>query len=189
MRALAGPQHHVAHRRRARSILTAVALVLAPSRAWAVGQGEMMASAGPGVLVSFDGQKRAGPLVDVRFLRGLSDALGARLAVQGAWLPAKDGKEPVRILMPSFGLTLSADALKLVPFVEAAVLLADMRSDDQAARVRLGGQLAAGADYLLSRHMALTAVLYANGLPLRLSGVGGSTPFGLAAALSLGYVF
>jgi hypothetical protein len=170
-------------------LLAALFCALAPSSALAVGQGETTVTAGPDMVVLFDGQTRAGAGFDIRALHGLTDALAVRLGLQGAWLPGSASTNATRVVAPSLALGLSADVLNLVPFVEAGIVLADLRSSGMPARLRLGGQLAAGADYLLSRRLAVTAVAHADYLALRLAGDGGSVPAELALALHLGYVF
>jgi len=147
-----------------------------------------MVTAGPDIVVLFEEQARAGAGFDIRALHGLTDALAVRLGLQGAWLPASADTNTF-VVAPSLALGLSADVLNLVPFAEAGIVLADVRSSGLPARLRLGGQLAAGVDYLLSRHLTVTAVAHADYLPLRLAGDGASTPAEIALALHLGYVF
>jgi hypothetical protein len=162
---------------------------LLPLTASAAGKGETAVAGGPGLAVLFDGQTRLGGSGDVRLLRGLSDSWSAKLALGFAWIPSTSHTPTTRLLTPSLGLVVAADAVNLVPFAELGVVFADVRGDGTAARQRLGGALALGADYLLSRHLALSLLGRVDYLALRLAGAGASRPVLLVLTLSLGYVF
>lgn len=162
---------------------------LLPVAAHAAGQGETVVAGGPGMAVLFDDEARVGVAGDVRLLRGLSDSWSAKLGLAFAWIPAEDKRPAMHMVAPTLGLTVAADVLNLVPFAELGVVLADLRGGGLPSRQRLGGELSLGADYLVTRHLALSLLGRIDHLALRLAGAGGSPPVLLVFALTLGYVF
>lgn len=162
---------------------------LVPASASAGGQGEMMLGGGPALAVVVEDTARVGASADLRFLRGLSDSLSARLGLQGAWMPATGSGSATRLVAPSAGLTFAADVLHWVPFAEAGIAFADIRGGGLASRQRLGGQLGLGTDYLATRHLTLTLLARLDYFALRLAGARESSPAEITLALHLGHVF
>jgi hypothetical protein len=162
---------------------------LLPLTARAAGNGETAVAGGPGLAVLVDGQTRLGGAGEVRLLRGFSDFWSAQLALGFAWLPSTAQTPATRVLTPTLGLVVAADVVNLVPFAALGVVFADLRGAGLPARQRLGGELALGADYLLSRHLALSLLARVDYLALHLAGASTSRPLLLVCALHLGYVF
>jgi hypothetical protein len=162
---------------------------LAPATAVAGGRGEMALTAGPGVAIAKLADTQAGAAADARFLYGLSDAWSARLGLAAIWLPGRDGAAASRLVAPSVGLTLAADVLTFVPFVEVALTFTDVRGGGLTSRQYLGGEAGLGVDYLLSRHTTLSLLARADYLAVHLAGAATPTPFAATLALHLGRVF
>lgn len=160
-----------------------------PASALAVGQGEFTVSGGPGLALLLRDETRAGATADIGLLYGLSDSWAARLGVQAAWISASGEKTPSYVTAPTLGLTFAADVLDLVPFADLGLVVADLRGGGGAPCQRLGGQLGLGADYLVSRHLALSLVGRVDYFALRLAGARGSSPVLASFALHLGYLF
>jgi hypothetical protein len=165
--------------------LLLLGLLLSPATVLAAGRGEISVTAGPGVAVVKQAETHVGGAADVRFLYGINDAWSARLGLQGVWLASHDGAGATQLLAPSLGLTLAADALNVVPFVEVGVALTDVRGGGLAARQYLGAQAGAGFDYLLSRHFTLSLLGRVDCLALRLAGPSMSSPSPLTGVLAL----
>jgi len=160
-----------------------------PTSALAVGQGEALLSGGLGLAVGFQDPARAGAQADLRLLRGISDSWAARLGFQTAWYPTHEGKPSAHVTAQSLGLTWAADVLKLVPFVDLGIAVADLRGSGMAASWRLGGQMGLGADYLLSRHLTMSLLARADYFRLRLAGGYDGHPTQLSLTLYLGRAF
>lgn len=172
-----------------RRTLAVLVASFVPVLAHAAGQGETTVGGGPGLAVLRDGGTRAGGAAEVRLLRGLDDAWSARVRLQAAWLPARGDRQATQLFAPGLGLTVAADVVNLVPFLDVGVVLADLRETGRPSRQRLGAELAAGADYLLSRHLVLSLLARVDYLVLRLGGYGAPTPLLLTLDLHVGYVF
>lgn len=171
-------------------VFLAIFLFLLPaSSAFAVGQGEVELTLGLGGAVVVQDTTRVGFEGDFRVLRGLTDSWAARLGLQESWLPASDTPGAMHVTTQAMGATWAADVLNLVPFADFGVLLADVRGGGFSASQRLGGQLALGADYLLSRHITVALVARIDYLPWRLAGGSMPTPVEISGALHLGRVF
>jgi hypothetical protein len=160
-----------------------------PTAALAVGQGEAMLSGGLGLAVGFQDPARTGMQADVRLLRGISDSWAARLGVQTGWYPATDMAPSAHVTAQSLGLTWAADVLKLVPFADVGIAVADLRGGGLAPSWRLGGQLGIGADYLLSRHLTMSLLARADYFPFRLAGAHRAHPTQVSLTLYLGRAF
>jgi len=160
-----------------------------PTSALAVGQGEAMLSGGLGLAVGFQDPARAGAQAEMRLLRGISDSWAARLGLQTAWYPAKGSTPAAHVTAQSLGLTWAADVLKLVPFADVGMAVADLRGGGLTPSWRLGGQLGLGADYLVSRHLVLSLLARADYFPLRLAGGHDAHPTQVSLVLYLGRAF
>lgn len=166
----------------------ALLLGLLPASAVGAGRGETAIGAGPALALLHQGKTRAGAAVDARVLYGLDDIWSAHAGLTFSWLPASAGMPTTAVTVPAVGLTAAADVLDFVPFVHAAVAVADLRSS-AGAQQRLGVQLGAGVDYLVSRHLALTVSARVDHFALALAGPDGPTPLQLVLGLGLGHVF
>ncbi len=171
------------------ALVLVVALALPGTAAFAAGAGEAALTAGPGALLGLEGETRAGAIVDVRFLYGLSDAWSARLGLGYGWLDGAGSGAATHVVSPSFGLTAAADVLDLVPFGELGIVLADHRGGGERARHDLGAQMGAGVDYFVSRRLTLTLLGRLSYFPVHLRGPSGPAPIGLDFALHVGHVF
>jgi hypothetical protein len=169
--------------------LACVFLALFPATARAAGQGEIAVSGGPGLAILFDGETRLGGAAEVRLLRGLSDLWSARLGLQAAWISASRESPATRMVTPGLGGTVAADVLNLVPFADLGLVFTDLRGGGGPAQQRLGGELALGADYLASRHLALSLLGRIDYFALRLAGAGDVRPLLLTFSLQVSYVF
>ena len=162
---------------------------LLPTSALAVGQGEAELSGGFGLAIALQGQTHAGAQAEVRLLRGLSDSWAARLGLQTAWYPADGAMPSSHITVQAIGLTWAADVLRLVPFADLGIVVADIRGGGAVARQCLGGQLGVGADYLVSRHFTMSLLARVDYFALRLAGGHDTRPTQLTLALDLGRAF
>lgn len=158
-----------------------------PVPASAVDRGEASLSAGAGLAVAAQDQSRAGAQVEFRVLRGLGDSWAARLGLQTAWIPTSGSA--VHFTTQSAGVTWAADVLRLVPFADFGVAVADIRGGGLRGNQRLGPQLGIGADYLLSRHLALTLLARGDYFALRLAGGSETPPTQITVGLHLARVF
>ena len=175
-----------------RSRLALLSLLVAwclPTSTFALGQGEAAISGGVGLAVAFQDQTRTGLAAEARLLRGLSDSWAARLGIQSAWYPQGSALPSAHITAQSAGLTFAADVLNLVPFADIGLAVADMRGGGLATTWRLGGQLGFGADYFISRHLALSLLARADYFPLRLAGGHDTHPTQVSLVLFVGHVF
>jgi hypothetical protein len=174
---------------RALSPILSILLSALPASALAAGPGEMILTAGPGLAVVHQSETRAGAAAEARFLYGLTDTWSAHIGLQACWLPAAAGRSAATLVTPALGLTAAADVLTLVPFLETAILLGDLRGGGLASRQRLGGRIGGGIDYLLTRHLTLTLLGRLDYFALALAGPDGSRPLAASFALHLGHVF
>jgi uncharacterized protein (DUF697 family) len=160
-----------------------------PASAFAAGRGELALSGGPAfALLHQDEESRAGAAVDARLVYGLDDVWSAHARVSAAWIPAAGAARTTVVVAPTVGMTAAADVLNWVPFVEAAVGLADLRTHD-ASEQRLGGAVGGGVDYLVSRHLSVTLCGHAAYWPLRLAGADRPAPLQVTLAIQIGHVF
>jgi hypothetical protein len=116
---------------------------------------------------------------------GITDALSAWGAVGSLWWSA-DGI-PLRASSASAGMTLAFDVVRWVPFVELGLAVADVGSPSHIGRTYVGGELGAGAEYLLDRRWSLAAVARVAWFPQRLSRPSGNST--LAVGLRLASTF
>ena len=121
--------------------------------------------------------------------RRARDAWSARLGLQAAWYPADDATPSAHVTAQALGLTWAADVLKLVPFADLGIVVADIRGSWVAASQRLGGQLGFGADYLISRHFTMSLLARVDYFALRLAGGHDTPTTQLTLALHLGRAF
>jgi hypothetical protein len=161
---------------------------LAPVSAVAAGRGEMTAAAGPALGLFHQSDTRASAGVDARIIYGLTDAWSAHATLAADLVPAAKGLPTTAVVAPLLGLTAAADAVNWVPFAEASVGLADVRTAD-ASQQRLGAALGAGADYLVSRHVGVTVYGRAAWWPLRVAGPDGPAPLQVVVAILLARAF
>jgi hypothetical protein len=159
-----------------------------PASALAAGRGELTLSGGPAFALFHQTETHAGAGLDARLLYGLNDVWSAHASVSASWIPASGAAPTTAVVAPAVGLTAAADVLNWVPFAEVAVGLADLRSRDGSEQ-RLGGTLGGGVDYLVSRHLSVTAAARAGYWPLRLAGADRPAPLQLILAIQMGHVF
>jgi hypothetical protein len=162
---------------------------LSATPAFAIGEGETTLTVGPGLALGLEGSTRVGGLVDARFLFGLTDAWSARLGLAGSWLATPGAQDATQLVTPALGVTVAADVLNLVPFAEVGIAFGDVRGGGLAARHYLGGQLAAGVEYLATRRFTVSLLGRVDYFAIRLAGPDASPPLALVFALHLGRVF
>jgi hypothetical protein len=162
-------------------------LWLMPAPASAVGQGEASLSAGVGLAIAVQDQPRAGAQVEFRLLRGLSDSWAARLGLETTWIPTSGAA--IHFTTQSAGLTWAADVLRLVPFVDFGIAVADIRGGGMREGQRLGPQGGIGADYLVSRHLTVSLLARVDYFALRLAGGHETAPTQITVGAHLARVF
>jgi hypothetical protein len=163
---------------------------LLPTSAFAVGQGEASVSVGGGLAIEFQGESAVGAAAEIRLLRGLTDAWSARLGLQASLLPASDGRKAASVLSQAVGVTWAVDIVKLVPFLDLGLLVADVRGGGHEASQRLGVQAGLGVDYLVSRRTVVSLLGRVDFLPLRLAGSAHAPmPAVVSVVLHLGRTF
>jgi hypothetical protein len=159
-------------------------VLFGPSTAFALGKGEASLSGGLGFSLALDDNTRPGASAEARLLRGLDDAWAGRLAVQVAWIPASGATGATYVGVQDLGFTWAADIFNFVPFVDLGIVFADIRGGGAAVE-RLGARAGVGADYLLTRHLALSCIGHVDYLALRLAGGHGTAPTLVTFALHL----
>ncbi len=171
-------------------LLLALSLAsLVPASAFAVGQDEASLSLGAGFTVEHQGESRPGAAVELRLLRGLSDAWAARLGLQAALAPSSSGRSAASVLSQAAGFTWAVDIVNWVPFLDLGLLAADARGGGHGASQRLGVEAGLGIDYLFSRRTVASILGRVDYLPLRLAGTDSPRPVVASFVLHLGRSF
>jgi hypothetical protein len=163
--------------------------LLTPSTVLALGPGEASLSGGGGLAVSHAGQTRVGTQMEMRLVRGITDAWAGRLSLRAEWYPGRDATGAIYAASQSLGMTWAADVLDWVPFVDLGVVLAYAQHRGTGSSARLGGQLGVGIDYFLSRYSMLTLLARGDYLALGLAGEEGLRAATFALGLYFGRVF
>jgi hypothetical protein len=164
-----------------------VVVCAAPCPASAVGAGEKQVAGSVGWDMAGSGETaRSGLQASVEIGLGLSDSWAGRGGVSMAWQPGHAGGLS-QVTTIQLGMTYSLDVVRWVPFVELGISLADLRGDGASSQ-RLGPQVEAGIEYLLSRRWTLAAFGRFDYLALGLSGSAGH-PWLVASGLRLGWLF
>lgn len=163
--------------------------LLTPASAFALGSGEASLSGGGGLAVSRADQTRVGAQVELRLVRGITDAWAGRLGLRADWFPSTEARGAAYVASQSLGVTWAADVLDWVPFVDLGLVAAYAREKGAGSNERLGGQIGLGVDYFLSRHFTATLLARVDYLAFRLGGESGPRPVLFALGLHLGRVF
>jgi hypothetical protein len=144
--------------------VTAVILLAVPNEARALDEGSWQVGV-TGELTTGTAEKLrlgGGGRLDGRY--GLTDALSAWAALGSVQSPGRWSS--TRISSASGGLTLAFDVFRIVPFVGLGVAVANV--DVPGVSWLLGGELEAGAEYLLDPKWSLGLVGIFQYLPLGL---------------------
>jgi hypothetical protein len=161
--------------------LAVAALLIWAAPARAVDQGDWQLGAGPAFALLVEGDNPTsgiGGRIEGRY--GLRDDSAAWAAVTSSWHPR--AAENVRASAASAGFSLAYDVLRIIPFAEAGVAVADVRGTLTRGRY-LGMEAALGAEYLLDRRWSAAAVARYQYLFVRLAGAASLNP-GVSAGRS-----
>jgi hypothetical protein len=179
---------------RARTCGVVLGGILAAARPAAAAEDEWLVAADGGYTAArADGLWRHGGALGVQAQYGFTDAWsgGARLAL-GLHPVTGDAERPsgrLRATTLAAGVTYTVDVLRVVPFAGMGIALQNLAGAVRDARTDLGGEVSAGADYLLDRRWSLGLLLRYQILPLPIAGgrdVFGGTPAAFSLALRLG---
>jgi Outer membrane protein beta-barrel domain len=179
--------------------LVAVAALLVPRAARAVGAEEWQLSARLGIGdLHMDGRSPIGFAGAVELEYGLNDAWAARLlAAESAHSVDADlmAKLPggwARVTSLLGGVTYTFDVLRMVPYAQLGVGFVRFEGAVKAARTELAGELGVGTDYWLTPRWAMGAVLQYLFAPVdlfeHLGGLGQS-PFAFSLMLRASRLF
>jgi hypothetical protein len=146
-----------------RALIVGLTMVTLSPAAWALDEGQWQVGVAAEAAAGFDDGvfPGGGGRLDGRY--GITDALSAGVAVGSVWW-SRHG-HTTRVSSASGGLTLAFDVLRTVPFVSLGVAAADVGGD-----LSLGGELNAGAEYLLDPKWSLGLIGRLQWFPLRLTG-------------------
>ncbi len=170
-------------------VLTGAMAVLGARKAGAVGEGERQLSGLVGFALAEDGAARPGVQGAVEGALGLSEAWAARATFSVSLHPASGSQPHRQFSALTLGFTYAFDVLRLVPFVDLGLTVADVRTGGADSRQRLGPQGGLGLEYLLSRRWAVAALARAEYLGLRLGGASEPQPWLVIAGVRLGWIF
>jgi len=140
----------------------ALAVSLSAARtATAAGEHEWQAALRLGVgTVSVDGRKPWGPAAGIDLDYGLTDAWALRLSFEGSTHDVSKTSDSdmrpegaIRTDAVLLGLTYTFDVLRLVPYADLQVGLAQVRGAVTAPQSLLAMQLGVGADYFVTRRI------------------------------------
>jgi hypothetical protein len=131
--------------------LAVLASTLLPRTARALDEGQWQVGFAPQLTAGFDDGvfPGGGGRVDGRY--GITDALSAWAAVGSLWWSMHG--YTTRATSASAGLMLAYDVVRIVPFVGLGVAVADVHA--RVVGPSLGGELNAGAEYLLDPKWSL----------------------------------
>jgi len=177
--------------RLARATLAPVALALlavAMTTAARASEGEWLVAGGAGAAwLRQGGAWHPGGVLGLEGQYGVTDAWLLRATLDGSW-HASSGDTRPRALGGSAGITYAVDVLRVIPFAELGVAVADLGGVAGGARTDLGVDVGVGAEYLLTRRWSLSLAVRARALPLGLRGDAAGTPARVGFMLRLGRV-
>jgi hypothetical protein len=171
----------------------------------AAGEEEWQVSVRAGVgALDVDGRSPFGGAFGVDVEYGFTDAWAARLSATVGFNPVDAQKMDMEKNIPALpggtvrttaavvGVTYTFDVLRLVPYIETGIGVINFGGAVQTPGTTLDAELGLGADYLLTHHLALGAVLQYQFTPVQLFGSPmdfGGTSFYFAASARMSWLF
>ena len=179
--------------------LVALAVLLAPRSARAVGDEEWQLSARLGIGdLHIDGRSPIGFGGALELEYGVNDAWAARVMVAETAHSVDENKMAglpggwARVTSLLGGLTYTFDVLRMVPYVQLGVGFVRFEGAVKTTRSELAGELGVGTDYWLTRRWAIGGVLQYLFAPVDLFehlGELGQSPFAVSLMLRASRLF
>jgi hypothetical protein len=150
-----------------RAFAVGLGLMTVSGTAWALDEGQWQLGVAPALAAGFDDHGASpggGGRIDGRY--AITDALSACAAGGSLWWSSPQ-HHTTRVSSASVGVLLAFDVLRTIPFVSLAMAAAHVGSGTGSGAA-LGGELSAGAEYLLDPKWSVGLVVGGQWFPVRL---------------------